>query len=246
MSQGRLFGKTAIVTGGASGMGASQVEWFVREGARVLIADVDVNKGSELASKFKQSAWFCRLDVTSEEAWTEAVNEAETHFEGPVTILVNNAGVLRDGSVETTTLADYRFSTEILQTGVFLGIKAVAASMRRAGGGSIVNISSTAGLVGNPNTFAYVAAKWAVRGMTKAAALDLAPAGIRVNSVHPGNTNTPMIEGKTGKEYSVDEIPLRRNATVDEISTLVVYLASDEASYTTGAEHVIDGGFTAM
>ncbi|KVD67984.1 hypothetical protein WI88_33060 [Burkholderia ubonensis] len=224
-------------------MGASQVHWFTREGAVVVIADVDVVRGPNLARKFDNCVWFERLDVTDEKNWAQVVADSEKLLGGPIDILVNNAGILREASLEETTLAEYRLSTEVMQTGVFLGMRAVAASMRRAGGGSIINLSSTAGIVGYAGTFAYTAAKWAVRGMTKAAALDLADARIRVNSIHPGNTDTPMIENKG---YPVDDVPLRRNASVDEISALVTYLASDESRYTTGAEHVIDGGYSAQ
>ncbi|MDR5799123.1 MULTISPECIES: SDR family oxidoreductase [Caballeronia] len=241
MTVGRLAGKRAIITGGASGMGASQVHWFAREGAVVVIADVDAERGQELARQFDNCVWFERLNVTDETNWTQVVEHSENLLGGPIDILVNNAGILREASLEETTLSEYRLCTEIMQTGVFLGMRSVAPSMRRAGGGSIINVSSTAGIVGYAGIFAYTTAKWAVRGMTKAAALDLAEARIRVNSIHPGNTDTPMIENKG---YSVADVPLRRNASVDEISALVTYLASDESRYTTGAEHVIDGGFS--
>jgi 3alpha(or 20beta)-hydroxysteroid dehydrogenase len=230
-----------IVTGGASGMGAAQVARFVREGARVVVADLDEVGGPEVAARAGEAAIFARLDVRSEDDWPRIVAEAERHGGRPVDALVNNAGVLREESLEETTLESYRFQTDVMQVGVFLGMRAVAPSMRRAGGGAIVNISSTAGLVAYANNFGYTAAKWAVRGMTKAAALDLAPAKIRVNSVHPGNTDTPMI---ADRNYPVDDVPLKRNATVDEIAALVLYLVSDEAQYTTGAEHIIDGGYT--
>jgi 3alpha(or 20beta)-hydroxysteroid dehydrogenase len=237
----RLRGKIAIIAGAASGMGAAQVRHFVEEGARVVLADVNVEKGSALAAQIGSGVLCEYLDVTDEVNWQSIVSRAENYFDAPVDVLVNNAGILREGTVENTTLEEYRLCTEIMQTGVFLGMKSVAGSMRRAGGGSIINISSTAGIVGYRDTFAYVAAKWAVRGMTKAAALDLAAANIRVNSVHPGNTDTPMI---ADRNYPVDDVPLRRNATVEEISALVIYLASDESRYTTGAEHVIDGGYS--
>lgn len=238
----RLSGKRVIITGGASGMGAAQVARFVAEGARVVVADKDERRGRDVAARVGEAACFVPLDVRREEDWARLGVAAEQHCGGALHALVNNAGVLQETSLEETTLESYRFLVDVMQVGVFLGMRAVARSMRRAGGGSIVNISSTAGMVGYPNTFAYTAAKWAVRGMTKAAALDLAPAKIRVNSVHPGNTDTPMT---ADRNYPVHEVPLKRNATVEEIAALVLYLVSDESTYTTGAEHVIDGGYTA-
>lgn len=239
---GRLAGKSIIVAGGASGMGAAQAARFVREDARVVIADRDEARGARLAQEIGAAARFVPLDVRSEADWAKVVDAATEQGAGSVHGLVNNAGVLQEQSLEDTTLESYRFLTDVMQVGVFLGMRAVAPALRRAGGGSIVNISSTAGMVAYKGTFAYTAAKWAVRGMTKAAALDLADARIRVNSVHPGNTDTPMI---ADRNYPVDDVPLRRNATVEEVAALVLYLVSDESTYTTGAEHVIDGGYTA-
>jgi 3alpha(or 20beta)-hydroxysteroid dehydrogenase len=242
MPSGRLNGKIAIVTGGASGMGARQVLRFAAEGARVLVADIDVERGRAVAGEVGNAAIFEPLDVREEANWQRVVGVAEEHFRGPVNVLVNNAGILVEHPLEQTSLAEYRRVTDVMQVGVFLGMRTVAASMRRAGGGSIVNISSTAGMVGYPNLFAYCAAKWAVRGMSKAAAMDLAPSGIRVNSVHPGYIETPMIANNDN--YPTDLVPLKRHGTVDEIASLVIYLVSDESGYCTGAEFVIDGGLT--
>ena len=241
MQSGRVDGKVALITGGASGMGEAIATRFVREGASVVIADTDASRGKALEERLGLQARFMPLDVRSEGDWNSAVNEVERQF-GPLSILVNCAGILKESSLEYTTPEEYRLLTDVMQFGVYLGMRAVAPSMRRDGGGSIINISSTAGIVGYPQTFAYTAAKWAVRGMTKAAALDLADGKIRVNSIHPGNTNTPMIQCN---DYSVEDVPLKRNASAEEIAHLALFLASDESLYVTGAEHVIDGGFTA-
>lgn len=242
MATGRLAGKLALITGGASGMGAAMVARFVKEGARVLIADRDAAKGEALADRLGYAARFAPLDVRVEENWTMVIADAEDHFGGPVSILVNSAGVLRESTLEGTSPEEYRFIIDVMQVGVYLGMRCAAPSLRKAGGGSIVNISSTAGIVGYPGIFAYTAAKWAVRGMTKAAALDLAPDKIRVNSIHPGDTETPMI---AGCGYTADAVPLKRFAKAEEIASLALFLASDESQYITGAEHVIDGGLTA-
>lgn len=241
LESGRLAGKVALITGGASGMGAAMASRFVREGASVIIADMDADRGRVLEERLGRQARFMSLDVRSEGDWNSAVNETERQF-GHLSVLVNCAGILKESSLEDTTPEEYRLLTDVMQFGVYLGMRAAAPSMRRGGGGSIINISSTAGMVGYPQTFAYTAAKWAVRGMTKAAALDLADGKIRVNSIHPGNTDTPMIQGN---DYSVAEVPLKRNASAEEIANLALFLASDESLYITGAEHVIDGGFTA-
>lgn len=242
MSFGRLAGKGALISGGASGMGAAEARKFVAEGARVVIGDINDQLGEAYASELGDAARFVHLDVRKEEDWIAAVEASEKHFDGPIDILVNNAGVLRRGALEETTLEEYRFTTDVMQVGVFLGMRAVAPSMRRKGAGSIINISSTAGIVAFQDHIAYVAAKWAVRGMTKAAALDLADAQIRVNSIHPGDTETPMI---ADGYYETDIIPLKRFGQAEEIASLALFLASDEAKYITGAEHVIDGGLTA-
>ncbi|WAT09674.1 SDR family oxidoreductase [Rouxiella badensis] len=241
--QTRLNGKGIVVIGGSSGMGKAQVRRFIIEGAKVLIADRNVVAGEALVQELGDSVQFIQHDVRDENNWKNVIRFAEDFFDGPIDGLVNNAGILVEASLEDTSLETYQELIDIMQVGAFLGMKAAATSMRAKKGGSIITVSSTAGIVGYPCCFAYTAAKFAVRGMTKAAALDLADANIRVNSVHPGDTETPMIEGLG---YRADAVPLKRFAEVDEIASLVLFLLSDESTYITGAEMVIDGGFTAQ
>lgn len=241
----RLDGKVVIITGGARGMGASHARLFVKEGAKVIIADILEEDGQALAKELGDHAIFVKLDVTKGENWAEVITLTENQF-GPVNVLVNNAGISMNKSIEETTEEEYRRILDINQVSVFLGIKAVIPSMKKADGGSIVNISSINGLVGG--AIGYTDTKFAVRGMTKAAALGLAHYGIRVNSVHPGVIETPMIVQEDSKE-AIKEfakyIPNGRVAKPEEVSNLVLYLASDESSYSTGAEFVVDGGITA-
>jgi 3alpha(or 20beta)-hydroxysteroid dehydrogenase len=242
----RVAGKVVIVTGGARGMGAAHAQALVAEGARVVLTDLREDEGLAIAAELGAHARFVRADVTSAADWKEAVEAARRNF-GEVSGLINNAGILTTGTLEQTTVKEFRRSVDVLQVGVFLGMQAVIPSMKASGGGSIVNISSTGGLVGFPDIIGYVAAKWAVRGMTKAAALELAPFGIRVNSIHPGEIDTPMIAGLGGSDVvpAFDRIPLGRYGRPEEVAALATFLLSDQASYITGAEHVIDGGYTA-
>lgn len=242
----RLTGKVVIITGGARGMGESHVRKFVSEGAKVVFTDLNEEGGQALAAELGENVKFVKQDVTKAADWDHVVAETEKAF-GPVNVLVNNAGISMSKSLFDMTEADYRKIVDINQVSVFLGIKATAPSMKKTGNGSIVNISSMNGLVGG--AVGYTDTKFAVRGMTKAAALQLAPLGIRVNSVHPGVIETPMVtQGDavdTIKEFS-KHIPLQRLAQSEEVSNLVLFLASDESSYSTGSEFVIDGGLTAM
>lgn len=242
----RLNNKVAIITGAARGMGASHARLFVNEGAKVIIADILEQDGKALAEELGENAKFIKLDVTKAENWEEAVAAAEKAF-GPVNVLVNNAGISMNKSIEETTEEEYRKIIDINQVSVFLGVKAVIPSMKKSDGGSIVNISSINGLVGG--AIGYTDSKFAVRGMTKAAALGLAHYGIRANSVHPGVIETPMIAQEDSKD-AIQEfakyIPNKRVAKPEEVSNLVLYLASDESSYSTGAEFVVDGGLTAQ
>lgn len=243
---GKLENKVAIVTGGARGIGAAHVRRFVQEGAKVIFTDINEEGGLALEKELEGKAKFVKQDVTKAGDWKRVVDEAEKTF-GPVNILVNNAGISISKSIFEITEEEYRRLIDINQVSVFLGIKAVLPSMQKTGNGSIINISSINGLVGG--AVGYTDSKFAVRGLTKAVALQLAALGIRVNSVHPGVIETPMVtEGdavEVIKEFA-KHIPLQRMAQPEEVTNLVLYLASDESSYSTGSEFVVDGGLTAM
>lgn len=244
----RLAGKVAIVTGGAMGQGAGIVRAYVEEGARVAIADVAKDEGQALADELGADAcFFAHHDVSDEASWTALVETVGERF-GPVSILANNAGVLRFGQIERQDLGDLELLFRVNQLGPFLGMRAVARTMRTNGGGSIINASSTEGLGGMAGTVAYGATKFAVRGMTKGAAHELGPHNIRVNSVHPGMIDTPMTRvhgGDAAMEYGASKVPLRRVGHPEDVAPLYVFLGSDESSYINGAEIAIDGGVTA-
>lgn len=242
---GRLAGKVAVITGAARGMGESHARKFIAEGAKVVITDLNEEAGLALAAELGENAKFVKQDVTSEADWARVIEETEATF-GPVNVLVNNAGISVSKSFADMTLDLYRKIVEINQVSVFLGMKAVLPSMKKTEGGSIVNISSMNGLVGG--AVGYTDTKFAVRGITKAASLEFGNYGIRVNSVHPGVIETPMVtEGDAVEQIKAISqfIPLKRIAQSEEVSNLVLFLASDESSYSTGSEFVIDGGMTA-
>ncbi|UYN84998.1 MAG: SDR family oxidoreductase [Microcella sp.] len=238
---GRLHGKVAVVTGGAQGQGRAHVEAMVREGANVIIADILDAEGESLARELGARALFAHLDVRSDDDWNRAIEFALESF-GVVNVLVNNAGVLVRGSIGDVSIDEWNRALDINLTGSFRGIRAALPALRDARPSSIINVSSTAGFLGFPGMSAYNASKFALRGLTRAAAVELAPDGIRVNSIHPGNVQTAMIEDYDG---GFDQVAQRRAARADEISPLVVYLASDESSYCTGSEFIIDGGESA-
>jgi 3alpha(or 20beta)-hydroxysteroid dehydrogenase len=243
----RLEGKVAVISGGARGQGAAEARLFVAEGARVVIGDVLDGEGEVLAKELGDDALYVHHDVTDEAAWTNIVESALDRF-GRVDVLVNNAGVFTLLPLTMTSLEEYRRVIDINQIGVFLGMKAVAPAMVAQASGSIVNISSVAGLQGSPLTVAYAASKWAVRGMTKVAARELSPFGVRVNSVHPGLIDTPMLgvlDALAPREQMVERIPIGRVAEADDVAKLVLWLASDDSAYSTGSEFVVDGGMTA-
>ncbi len=249
---GRLDGKVAIVSGAARGQGEAEARLFVEEGARVVLGDVLDDQGQRVADELGDRARYVHLDVSSESDWESAVKTAEAEF-GAVSVLVNNAGILKFAPLAEMSLADYLAVIEVNQVGCFLGMRAVVPSMERAGGGSIVNISSINGLVGYPGTMGYTASKFAIRGMTKAAAVELGPRGIRVNSIHPGPVDTEMVRpaGMEGMP-SADEqasmfaaYPLRRNAQPIEMALVALFLASDRSSYCSGSEFLADGGMLA-
>ncbi|MFX4084244.1 SDR family NAD(P)-dependent oxidoreductase [Sphingobium yanoikuyae] len=246
---GRLNGKIAVITGAARGMGASHARVFAREGARLVLTDVNEEAGSALAHELGDCAIFLPHDVTKPEAWNVIVAKAVERF-GTIDILVNNAGIL--GPMATTAdLTDegYDLVCAINQDSVFYGMRAVLPVMVQAGRGSIVNISSIAGMAANYGfpSLAYVASKFAVRGMTKATAMEYGKHNIRVNSVHPGFIQTPMMVEATDEVggEALAQIPLGRIADPSEVSNLVLFLASDESSYITGSEHLVDAGMLA-
>ncbi len=245
----RLAGKIALITGAAQGMGEAHARRFVREGARVVLTDVNADGGRALANELGDDALFVEHDVASSSDWAQVVDQAEARF-GTVNVLVNNAGVIGPvhGLLEFDG-ADFLKVCATNQLGVFLGMKAVLPGMIAAGGGSIVNISSIAGMLGTraSSNAAYCASKWAVRGMSKLIAAQHGHQGIRVNSVHPGYILTPMMVAATDEHGggAAEAIPLGRLAQPDEVSSVVLFLASDEASFVSGAEHVVDGAMIA-
>lgn len=241
----RLENEVAIITGAAKGMGASHAKRFIAEGAKVVITDVLTTEGEALAAELGPNALFLPLDVTNFAQWEEVVNKTESHF-GPVTILVNNAGVdFPEVSIEDLQVAQYEKIIAINQHGTLYGMKAVVPNMKKEGHGAIVNISSLAGIIAANQKIAYTASKFAVRGMTKAAALELGVANIRVNSVHPGFIETDMTRHLISPELE-QMFPLKRAGRVDEVTNLVLFLASGESSYCTGTEFIIDGGLNAQ
>lgn len=234
----KLDNEVALVTGGARGMGATHAKALLAEGAKVVIADVLDEPGLALAEELGDGAIFVHLDVTVEASWASALATVEKQF-GPVTVLVNNAGIANSGSLGDYTLEQWTTIMAVNATGVFLGIKLVTPGMKKAKRGSIINISSVEGLRGGAFLHGYVASKFAVRGLTKSAAMELGGYGIRVNSVHPGFIETPMTAGIDSKQL---QIPLHRGGQPEEVSKMIVFLASDDSSYSTGAEFVVDGG----
>lgn len=251
---GRLDGKTAMITGGASGIGAATARHMVREGAQVVIADLQAELGEKLASELGSDAVFVHLDVSSEDAWDPAIAAAEEAF-GGLNVLVNGAGVSVPAAIDTATFEHWKHTMSVNADGVFLGCRAGVAALRRSGGGSIVNISSTLGLRGGAPFPAYSASKGAVRMLTKSVALRCAEQrwNIRCNSVHPGATETAMVEPyvqmapdrESGLAMLASAHPMGRVGQPEEVANVIVFLASDEASFMTGTEIPVDGGFCA-
>lgn len=243
---GRLEGKVAIVTGGSRGQGASHVRAFIKEGAKVAFTDVRVELGEELAAELGENALFIQHDVSNPEDWERVVAQTEAAF-GPVSVLVNNAGIVLLKEISDLTFEEYSKVIAVNQNSVFLGMKTVLPSMRRAGVGSIVNVSSAAVYRGVKGNSAYTAAKIAIHGLSRVAALEFAEENIRVNTVLPGIIQTPMVDEPDPERVAEinSRIPVKRLADPQEVSNMIVYLASDEASYTTAAEITVDGGITA-
>ena len=248
----RLEGKVAVISGGAKGQGATEARMFAREGAKIVIGDLLDAEGRAVAAEIAEAGGDCvyvHLDVTSEDDWRKAVETAVSEY-GKVDVLVNNAGIIESGRVEEVTVEQWDAVLDVNAKGVFLGTKAVIAEMRKAGGGSIINISSTSGIVGSVNSTAYNASKGAVRLLTKSTALQYGKEGIRANSIHPGPIDTDMMQRVwqhplRSREETEARIPLGRVGDVADVSYAALFLASDESKFMTGSEMVIDGGMTA-
>ena len=249
----RLEGKVALISGGAQGQGAVEAAMFAREGAKVVIGDVLDAEGAKVAADIAEEggdALYVHLDVTSEEQWRQAIDTVISSF-GKLDVLVNNAAIWSGGRVEETTVEEWDAIMSVNAKGVFLGSKAAIPEMRKAGGGSIINISSTAGLVGGSRSSAYPASKGAVRLLTKSTAIQYGKEGIRCNSIHPGPIDTAMLRGiwetyPESQTHSRGATAIERLGTSEDISYGALYLASDESSFVTGSELVIDGGYTAQ
>lgn len=244
----RLDGKVALITGGARGMGKAHVRRFVEEGATVVFGDVLADDGAKLAADIGAACRFVRMDVTSPQDWTTAVATAVDEF-GTLDVLVNNAGIIKHKPIEEMTLEECRRVLDVNLVGQWLGVKAVIEPMKAAGGGAIVNVSSTEGFIGAAGLAAYSASKFGVRGLTKAAARELGKYGIRVNSIHPGAILTAMTTDPDVVAATADSaelffrgLPLARMGKTREVTGAVVFLASDEAAYCTGSEILVDGG----
>jgi len=243
----RLADKRAIITGGAQGQGAAIARHFVREGAKVVIADVADDAGKLLADELREAAFFSHLDVSDLASWAEVVKEAEANLGGYVNVLVNNAGILRFGEVDTMPESDLDLLINVNMKGTFFGLQTVAPAMKANRKGSIINCSSVEGLACMASLTGYAGTKVAIRGMTKSAAVELGAHNVRVNSVHPGMIDTPMTQAQGGDaamQWGATRIPLERVGTPEDIAPLYVYLASDESGYTTGGEFAVDGGVT--
>lgn len=244
----RVAGKVILISGGARGMGEAHARLLVAEGASVVIGDILDPEGHKVADSLGDACIFVPLDVTSEDSWNDAVARTTERF-GGLDGLVNNAGIVRTGPIEDTPLEDFEAVVRVNQVGTFLGMKAVIPVLRARGGGAIVNISSLAGMQGVAGVLGYVASKYAIRGMTKAAALELGRDGIRVNSVHPGGIDTDMIGGSDFEDVDKDAVyaaqPIARIGRPEEVSRMVVFLLCDDSSYSTGGEFLVDGGASA-
>lgn len=241
---GRLADKVCLITGGARGQGEAEGVLFAAEGAAVWLADVLDEQGSATAGRI--GCEYRHLDVRQEEEWLSLVDEIVT-VSGQIDVLINNAGIFRGNKLIDTPKEEFELVMDINCTGVFLGLKIVGRHMREQGSGSIINISSLAGMTGAPGAIAYGASKWAVRGMTKTAAVELARHGVRVNSIHPGVIETDMLDDlPRGTEQLIKGTPMGRSADAREVANLALFLASDESSYSTGSEFQIDGGLNAV
>ena len=241
---GKLDGKVALISGAARGQGEAIARLFGKEGARLVLGDVRDDLGARVAAEIGDAARYVSLDVTHPDAWADAVREAESAF-GRLDILVNNAGILTFAPLDALELEEYMRTIQVNQVGCLLGMQA-ALPLLKVRGGSIINTSSVAGLQGIAGLTAYSSSKWAVRGLTRTAALELGEHGIRVNSIHPGAIDTPMLNHgqplPTGPDSPYANVPLRRVGTPEDAAQLVLFLASDDSSFCTGAEFTIDGG----
>jgi len=235
---GRVDGKVALISGGARNIGGASARMLVAEGAKVVIGDLLDEEGTALAKELGDAARYVHLDVTSDDDWRSAVELTISEF-GRLDVLFNNAGIFNGGILQRYKSEQWQEMLDVNLTGAFLGMRAAADAMIAAGGGSIINTSSIEGLRGTPWAHGYVASKWGLRGLTKSVALELAPHGIRVNSLHPGRISTPATDAMPD---DMIPIPLGRPGKPEEVATFVVFLASDESSFATGSEFVMDGG----